>query len=89
MSMICNSLRSVNSSFGLRIKSPICSMRVHYMLNHQWGNFKCELCHYFAYYSTDFAYHVLTMHGGGGDGEGDAKMVTATCPECELAVPGS
>lgn len=58
-------------------------MRVHYMLNHHWGNFKCDLCDYFAFYSTDFAYHVLTVHA-----EGD-KKVTATCPQCELAVPES
>ena len=66
-------------------------MRIHYMLNHQWGNFKCDLCDYFAYYSTDFAYHVLTMHAGGGGGgdDTDPKKITATCPECELAVPES
>ena len=58
-------------------------MRVHYMLNHQWGNFKCDLCDYFAHYSTDFAYHVLTKHA---KDDGD-KKVTALCPECELAVP--
>ena len=55
-------------------------MRAHYMLHHQWGNFRCDRCDYLAFYSTDFAYHVLTVHskstsGGGCEDADDAEKV--------------
>ena len=54
--------------------TSLCSMRAHYMLQHQWGNFRCDRCDYLAFYSTDFAYHVLTAHAGSG-GDADEEKV--------------
>ena len=48
----------------------------HYRRQHQWGNFFCKLCKFFAYYPNEYASHMLDRHL---DMEGG---VTSQCAEC-------
>ena len=54
--------------------------RNHFVRFHNWGNFFCSQCKFFAFYPNEFASHLLEKHPGMEGG------VAATCPVCEVRI---
>ena len=56
------------------------SIANHYTRLHQWGNFFCSLCKFFAFYPDEYEVHMLQHHA---DMEGG---VVANCPDCSSEI---
>ena len=66
---------------GQVLGSGASGKRYHYMRFHNWGNFFCSQCKFFAFYPNEYASHLLQKHP---DMEGG---VAATCPGCNEVIP--
>lgn len=66
---------------GQELRGDVSGKRYHFIRFHNWGNFFCSQCKFFAFYPNEYAKHLLQKHPDIEDG------VAATCPVCNERIP--